>query len=86
MELVSYGLIMRTRMIIEKLPQLMDYALAVAINAVPGIAETDGQTKALYQSIAKQLLREEIRNKKKLAKGTMKLLAKHYPIWKFKVA
>ena len=78
--------IMKTKMIIEKLPQLMDYALAVAINAVPGIAETDGQTKALYQSIAKQLLKEEIKNKKKLAKGTIQLLAKHYTILKFKVA
>lgn len=32
---------MGTKTILEKLPQLIDYALAVAINSIPGISETD---------------------------------------------
>lgn len=71
---------MKTPLIITKtLPQLVDYALALAISSVPGIAETDGQTKALYQSIAKQLLVDEIRNKRKFARQKINYLAKFYP-------
>lgn len=37
---------MGTKTILEKLPQLIDYALAVAINSVPGISETDSRVSS----------------------------------------
>ena len=77
---------MKTTLIISKLPQLVDYALAVAVNSVPGIAETDAETKALYQSIAKQLFVDEIRNKRQFAKQKIAQLSKRYPRLKTKVA
>ncbi|WP_138765770.1 hypothetical protein [Pedobacter xixiisoli] len=67
---------MRTTLIIKKLPQLFDCALALAISSVPGIAETNGQTKALYKALAKQLLAEEIRSKRAMAIHTLHLLTR----------
>ena len=43
---------MGTKTILEKLPQLIDYALAVAINSVPGISETDSSVSSpVFQTI-----------------------------------
>lgn len=67
---------MKTKLIHKPLPALMDCAIAIAISSMPGIAELDGQTKALYQSIAKQLLISEIKAKGKFAKQKINLLTK----------
>ena len=43
---------MRSKTILEKLPQLIDYALAVAINSIPGISETDSRvSSSVFQTI-----------------------------------
>lgn len=77
---------MKTKLIIRKLPKLVDYGLAVAVNSVPGIAETDAETKKLYQSIAKQLFVDEIRSKHQLAKQKIAQFSKLYPRLKNKAA
>ena len=77
---------MKTVTIIKKLPKIVDYALALAVNSVPGIAETDAQTKALYQSLAKQLFIDEFRSKHEFAKEKFDQLSKRYPRLKHKAA
>ncbi|MEJ2880976.1 hypothetical protein [Pedobacter sp. GR22-6] len=66
---------MKTKLLTEKLPEVLDYALAIVINSVPGFAEADSGTKALYQSITKELLSQELKSKKEFAKRNLRLLA-----------
>lgn len=58
---------MKKNLISEKLPELFDYALAIAISSVPGIAEADAETKALYKLITKELLTHKIKSKGRFA-------------------
>jgi hypothetical protein len=67
---------MKTRLFTKKIPELVDYVLAIAVNSVPGIAEVDGDTKQLYQSIAKQLLAQEVRSTRDMARRKMRLFRK----------
>ncbi len=53
---------MKTKIISQKLPALIDYAFAVAMHSVPGMAEADVETKQLYQTLAKEMLYKELRN------------------------
>ncbi|MHA4896006.1 hypothetical protein ACXZ1K_14735 [Pedobacter sp. PWIIR3] len=52
---------MKTKLISEKLPHLVDYALAIAVHNVPGMAEADSDTKQLYQKLAKEMLLSELK-------------------------
>lgn len=70
---------MKTALITNRLPQLVDCALAIAISAVPGFAEADAETKALYKSLAKQLIANEIKAKRKFVHHKMRLFTKIYP-------
>lgn len=65
---------MKTRLFTEKLPEVLDYALAIVISAVPGFAEADSGTKQLYQSITKELLSQEFKSKRKFARRNLHLL------------
>ena len=67
--------IMKTRLFNTKLPELLDYALAIVINSVPGMAEADGNTKQLYQSITKELLAQELKSKSQFARRNFRVLA-----------
>ena len=62
---------MKTTLFRKKLPHIIDYALAIAISTVPGMAEADGKTRQLYQSMAKELLAEELRSKTEFARKRM---------------
>lgn len=66
---------MKTRIFTKKLPELFDYALAIVINSVPGMAEADGNTKQLYQSITKQLLLQELKTKSEFARENLRVLS-----------
>ena len=66
---------MKTRIFTEKLPELFDYALAIVISSVPGMAEADGNTKQLYQSITKQLLLQELKTKSEFARENFRVLS-----------
>jgi len=68
--------IMKTTSFTKKLPEVLDYALAIVISAVPGFAEADNHTKALYQSVTKELLAQQIRSKKEFAGRTLKMIEK----------
>jgi len=65
---------MKTKLLTEKLPEMLDYALAIVISSVPGFAEADSGTKALYQSITKELLSQELKSKKEFARRNLRLL------------
>jgi hypothetical protein len=65
---------MKTRLFTEKLPEVFDYALAIVISSVPGFAEADNSTKALYQSITKALLTQEIKSKSDFARRNLRVL------------
>ncbi|RZM19258.1 MAG: hypothetical protein EOO88_38525 [Pedobacter sp.] len=65
---------MKTRLFTEKLPEVLDYALAIVISSVPGFAEADNSTRALYQSITKELLTREIKEKSDFARRNLRLL------------
>ncbi|WP_276089654.1 hypothetical protein [Pedobacter sp. JY14-1] len=65
---------MKTRLLTEKLPEVLDYALAIVISSVPGFAEADSGTKALYQSITKELLSQELKSRKAFARRNLLLL------------
>ncbi|MGY4385790.1 uncharacterized protein YutE (UPF0331/DUF86 family) [Pedobacter sp. UYP24] len=52
---------MKTKLISQKLPHLVDYALAIAVHNVPGMAEADSGTKQLYQTLAKEMLLSELK-------------------------
>ncbi len=52
---------MKTKLISQKLPHLVDYALAIAAHNVPGMAEADSNTKQLYQTVAKEMLLSELK-------------------------
>lgn len=65
---------MKTRLLTEKLPEVLDYALAIVISSVPGFAEADSSTKALYQSITKELLSQELKSRKAFARRNLRLL------------
>lgn len=67
---------MKTTLITDKIPELIDYALAVVLSSVPGIAESDTATKQLYQAIAKEMIAQELRSKRDFAKRNIKLLTK----------
>lgn len=67
---------MKARLFKKKLPKVLDYALAIVISSVPGFAEADSSTKALYQSITKELLAQELRSKGEFASRTLKLIGK----------
>ena len=77
---------MKTRLFAEKLPKLMDYALAIVINSVPGMAESDGGTKQLYQSITKELLSQELKSKRRFASRQFRALTGKKEIQKIKNA
>lgn len=64
----------------------MDCALAIAISTIPGMAETDAQTRALYQSIAKRVLANELKSKGQIAHKGILRLAALYPRQTTKVA
>lgn len=65
---------MKARLFTEKLPEVLDYALAIVISSVPGFAEADSSTKALYQSITKELLAQEIKSKSEFARRNFRVL------------
>jgi len=65
---------MKTTLFTEKLPEVLDYALAIVISSVPGFAEADSSTKALYQSITKELLAQEIKSKREFARRKLSVL------------
>lgn len=65
---------MKTRLFTQKLPEVLDYALAIVINSLPGFAEADSSTKQLYQSITKELLAQELKSKGKFARRNLRLL------------
>ncbi len=65
---------MKATLFTDKLPEVLDYALALVISSVPGFAEADSSTKALYQSITKQLLTQEIRSKSEFARRNLRVL------------
>jgi hypothetical protein len=67
---------MKAKLLNKKLPKVLDYALAIVINSVPGFAEADSNTKQLYQSITKELLAQELKSKGKFAGQTLKLIGK----------
>ncbi|MFA4870784.1 MAG: hypothetical protein WC623_21485 [Pedobacter sp.] len=67
---------MKARLFKKKLPQVLDYALAIVISSVPGFAEADSSTKALYQSITKEMLAQELKSKGRFAGSTIKLIRK----------
>lgn len=66
---------MKARLFTEKLPEVFDYALAIVISSVPGFAEADSNTKALYQSITKELLAKEIKSKSDFARRNLRMLS-----------
>jgi hypothetical protein len=66
---------MKTRLFTEKLPEVLDYALAIVISSVPGFAEADNGTKQLYQSITKALLSQELKSKGEFARRNLRLLS-----------
>ena len=66
---------MKTRTFTEKLPDVLDYALAIVISSVPGFAEADNGTKQLYQSITKQLLSQELKSKRAFACRNLRMLS-----------
>jgi hypothetical protein len=47
---------MKVSLFTERLPEVSDYALAIVISSIPGFAEADNSTKALYQPSLKSLL------------------------------
>jgi len=65
---------MKTRLFTEKLPEVLDYALAIVISSVTGFAEADNNTRALYQSITKELLAREIKEKSDFARRNLSVL------------
>ncbi len=65
---------MKTTLFTQKLPEVLDYALAIVISTVPGFAEADSSTKALYQSITKELLAQEIKSKSEFARRNLSML------------
>jgi hypothetical protein len=65
---------MKTRLFTEKLPEVFNYALAIVISSVPGFAEADNSTKALYQSMTKALLAREIKEKSDFARRNLCVL------------
>ena len=67
---------MKATLFTEKLPEVLDCALAIVISTVPGFAEADSSTKALYQSVTKELLAQQIQSKKEFAGRTLKLIGK----------
>ncbi|MCD0490247.1 hypothetical protein LPB86_18545 [Pedobacter sp. MC2016-14] len=67
---------MKTRLFTEKLPEVLDYALAIVISSVPGFAEADSNTKQLYQSITKELLAQELKSKREFARRNLRLLSR----------
>jgi hypothetical protein len=66
---------MKATLFTEKLPEVLDYALAIVISSVPGFAEADSNTKALYQSITKELLAQEIKSKSEFARRNLRVLS-----------
>lgn len=66
---------MKSKLLTEKLPEVLDYALAIVISSVPGFAEADSGTKALYQSITKELLAQELKSKAAYARHNFRLFA-----------
>ena len=67
--------IMKTRLFTEKLPGVLDYALAIVISSVPGFAEADSSTKQLYQSMTKELLSQELKSKSEFARRNLRKLS-----------
>ncbi|EDM37798.1 hypothetical protein PBAL39_15274 [Pedobacter sp. BAL39] len=65
---------MKTKLFTEKLPEVLDYALAIVISSVPGFAEADTSTKQLYQSITKELLAQELKSKGEFARRNLRVL------------
>lgn len=65
---------MKATLFNEKLPEVLDYALAIVISSVPGFAEADSSTKALYQSLTKELLSQEIKSKRDFARRNLRVL------------
>jgi hypothetical protein len=65
---------MKATLFTEKLPDVLDYALAIVISSVPGFAEADSSTKALYQSLTKELLAQEIKSKRDFARRNLRVL------------
>lgn len=66
---------MKATLFTEKLPEVLDYALAIVISSVPGFAEADSSTKALYQSLTKELLAQEIKSKREFARRNLRVLS-----------
>ena len=66
---------MKTRLFTGKLPEVLDYALAIVISSVPGFAEADNRTKQLYQSITKELLAQELKSKSEFARRNLRRLS-----------
>jgi|GEM_PF-2962454 len=62
------------RLITKKLPEVLDYALAIVTSSVPGFAEADNSTRELYQSITKELLAREIKEKSDFARRNLRVL------------
>lgn len=77
---------MKATLFTEKLPEVLDCALAIVISSVPGFAEADSSTKALYQSITKELLAQEIKSKKEFAGRTLKLIGKKAKLTRLKAS
>jgi hypothetical protein len=71
--LFPIGSTMKARLFTEKLPEVLDYALAIVISAVPGFAEADSSTKARYQSITKDMLAQEIKSKGEFARRNLRV-------------
>ncbi len=67
---------MNATLFTEKLPEASDCALVLVISSVPGFAEADSGTKALYQSITRELIAQEIKSKREFAGRTLKLIVK----------
>lgn len=65
---------MKATLFTEKLPELLDYALAIVISSVPGFSEADSRTKALYQSITKELPAQEIKSKSEFVRRNLRVL------------
>jgi len=65
---------MKTTLFTQKLPEVLDYALAIVISSVPGFAEADSSTKQLYQSITKELLAQELKSKGEFARRNLRVL------------
>lgn len=66
---------MKTRLFTQKLPEVLDYALAIVISSVPGFAEADNRAKQLYQSITKELLAQELKAKSEFARRNFRKLS-----------